>query len=128
LTYEASLGEPFKNGIRAGKLRLPRCTDCGRFHWQPMRRCPHCRSDAIAWCDVDPGGVIFTHTTVRHAFGGELVQSVPYTVALIEIAAAPGVRLVAELAGDTAVAIGDAVEPVFESSGQEPRLLYKARE
>lgn len=124
MNYEAALGEPFQSGLSQGKLTLPRCSECGRFHWYPMRRCPHCRSASIAWEEVDPAGTVFTVTTVRHAFSENLEQDVPYTVGIVELQAAPGVRLVAEIAGDEMPAIGDAVQPAFRQDGGKPRLLY----
>lgn len=125
MTYEHALGEPHREGLRARELRLPRCTSCGRFHWYPMRLCPHCRSPKIVWTAVDPSGSIYTVTTVHHAFG-DLEQTVPYTVAIVELPAASGVRILAEIEPATPDAcIGDAVSAVFRTESDEPRLLYR---
>lgn len=124
MSYEIALGEAFEAGLSQGRLTLPRCSECGRFHWYPLRRCPHCRSASVAWEDVDPAGTVFTVTTVRHVFSQDMEQDVPYIVALIELAAAPGVRLVAEIEGTKTPAIGDAVWPVFRKSRGKSRLLY----
>jgi uncharacterized OB-fold protein len=127
MQHEDELAQPFLDGLRGGRLSLPHCRDCGRFHWQPMSRCPHCRSTAVAWVDVDPVGVVFTHSTVRHRFG-KGNRTVPYSVALIELPAALGVRLIAEIEGVDTVSIGTSVMPVFRADETHPRLLYKALE
>lgn len=124
MTYEAALAEPFVSGLTERVVRLPRCGACGRFHWYPMRLCPHCRADRISWQAVEAAGTVFTVTTVRHGFAEDLQQTVPYTVALVELADAPGVRLLAEIEGDAVPQIGDAVAPVYRSGPDGPRLLY----
>ena len=114
------------DGIRQQCLVLPRCEDCGRFHWYPLRRCPYCHSTLIAWPNVAPHGLVYTFTTVRHAFSQADHDRIPYVVALIELPDAPGVRLISEIvvrAGHP-LRIGAPVSAVFESSGKEPRVLF----
>ena len=41
-----------------GKIAFPRCGVCGRFHWYPMPRCPHCRSRQLAWQPIAGVGEI----------------------------------------------------------------------
>jgi uncharacterized OB-fold protein len=127
MLYEAELAKPFENGIREQRLVLPRCADCGHFHWYPMRLCPHCLSSEIVWHGVDPKGTIFTHTTVRHAFSSSRDESqTPYDVALVELPGARGVRLVAEVVGASknTIAIGMPVTAVFEATGERPRIAF----
>lgn len=118
----------FELGLRAREVRLPRCGACGRFHWYPMPRCPHCLSPDIAW--ERPGGVatVFTCSTVSHAFDPGWAEALPYAVALVEYSGAPGVRLVGQLVGDEpgSASIGTVVEPVFLTAGTTPRLAFRA--
>ena len=37
--------QPFWDGAKAGKLLLPKCLDCGQYHFFPRALCPHCRSE-----------------------------------------------------------------------------------
>lgn len=96
---------PYFAGLAAGELRFPRCDGCGRFHWYPKLRCPHCGGTALTWVGVDLTGTLFSWTTVRHPFSPDFRDRVPYIVGLVELPGAPGVRLV------TQVVLPDGAEP-----------------
>lgn len=109
----------FFEAARRRQLAFPRCEDCGRFHWYPMKACPHCRSRRVAWQPVAGGGSLFSWTVVRHAFDPAYKDRLPYIVALVEFDDAPGIRLVTNLEADPAVlTIGDSVTPVFHPDGK----------
>ena len=78
-----------------GRLSFPRCEDCERFHWYPMKRCPHCRSERLRWVSISPSGTLYSWTRVEYAFDRDI--EVPYVVGLLEFAQAPGVRLITNL-------------------------------
>lgn len=105
----------FAANAREGRIAFPKCTACGRFHWYPMPRCPHCRSAGIRWQAVTGVGEVFSFTIVRHPFDTRRADALPYVVALVTFADAPDVRLITNIVGPDAlsVAIGDKVEPVF---------------
>lgn len=86
---------PFFEEASVGRLSFPRCADCGRFHWYPMKLCPHCRSRALSWQPVEPTGRLYSWTRVDFAFDRSL--DVPYFVGLLEFDGAPGVRLITNL-------------------------------
>lgn len=114
----------FFEHVREGRLAFPKCRDCGRFHWYPMPRCPHCRSRDIAWQVIAGPAEIWSFTRVTHPFDPTRAGALPYVVALVTFADAPGVRLVTNIEGDPAVFdglhIGQTVTPVFglDRSGQ----------
>ncbi|MGW0177562.1 Zn-ribbon domain-containing OB-fold protein [Rhodococcus sp. NPDC003322] len=103
--------EPFWDAAAAGGLALPRCPGCGRWQWYPASGCRCGFPDGPEWVPVRGTGVIHTFTRVERAFlpSG---STPPYTVALVDIDDAPGVRLVTNLVGPGADAphIGDRVE------------------
>jgi uncharacterized OB-fold protein len=111
--------EPFWRSVRNGVLSFPYCDDCRRFHWYPLKRCPHCQSDSVIWRSIEGHGRIFTWTVVHRAFDAAFADQLPYTVALIEFDDAPGVRLVSNIidADSDDLAIGEPVEPVFPLAG-----------
>ena len=88
---------PFWRNVAARRLCFPRCKACGRFHWYPLTRCPHCFAADIEWCAVEPRGTLYSWTVVRHAFAPTFVDRLPYVVGLIEFPDAPGIRLVSEV-------------------------------
>lgn len=118
----------FFAAAKAGHLAFPRCEDCGRFHWYPMPRCPHCRSARIAWRNVRGEGELFSYTEVRHAFDPSRRGEVPYVVGLVTFADAPGVRMITNIVGSkaTELRIGQRVVPVFPGDQTEPvRVVFR---
>lgn len=127
---EAALPEecrPYFEGLRQGQLRFPRCERCSRFHWYPMKLCPHCRSAQIAWTAVAGPAKVFTWTEVHHAFDPAFALKPPYLVALVEFDDAPGVRLVTNLQGfgPGQAAIGVTVRPEFSGAGEDARVSFR---
>ena len=54
----------FWDGLRAKTIRFPHCRACGKVHWYPMARCPHCYSDDLDWQAVSGAGTLYSWTTV----------------------------------------------------------------
>lgn len=120
--------ERFYDFVRQSELRFPCCSSCGRFHWYPMKRCPHCRSVDIEWRLVTRNGTLFTWTIVRHAFDAEFKDDIPFVIGLVEFDDAPGVRFVTNLVDvdESKIRIGMELEPVFEATN-DPHPLVKFR-
>lgn len=97
-----------------GRLAFPYCRSCCKFHWYPMPRCPHCRSQDIEWRDVAGRGEIVTFTRVMHLFDKSRAGKLPYVVALVRFADAPGINLVTNIVDQNdELHIGQSVEPIF---------------
>lgn len=58
---------PFWAAAEEGRLVLPRCDDCGRYHWFPRAQCPHCRKAAISWVVARGSGTVHSFTHMRKA-------------------------------------------------------------
>lgn len=110
----------FFEAARRDVLAFPHCGDCSRFHWYPMKICPHCRSRSIGWQKVEGTGRVFSWTAVRHAFDPAFAERLPYIVALLEFDDAPGIRLVTNIeeTEPDAVRIGDRMRPRFHPDGK----------
>jgi uncharacterized protein len=108
--------EGFWDGLRQGHVAFPKCFDCGRFHWYPMPRCPHCRSDKLAWQRTNGKGRLYSWTVVERALVPAFKDKVPYIIGLVELDDAPGVRFVTGIVGapPEALAIDMFVEAVIE--------------
>lgn len=116
---------PFFEHARQGELRFPNCDACGRFHWYPMPRCPHCYQPGWRWQRVSGMGEVHSYTVVRHAFDASRRDALPYVVALVTFPDAPGVRFITNIEGDmSAVRIGARVEPVFPR-GEDMRVTFR---
>jgi len=63
---------------------LPRCEDCGKFHFYPRPVCPHCQGARIAWAEASGGGAVYSHSTVHRAPGPAFKNDVPYVIAIVK--------------------------------------------
>lgn len=115
----------FFENARAGRLAFPFCQSCGKFHWYPMPRCPHCRGADLIWRSVSGRGELFSFTRVVHPFDGSRAATLPYVVGLVTFADAPGVRLITNIVGDAPdrLAVGQAVLPVFRADNGEAAVV-----
>jgi uncharacterized OB-fold protein len=106
--------EPFWTAAKDDRLVAPRCASCGRFRMPPTPFCPNCRSQAVDWVTLSGAGTVFSYTVVRRSPFPD-VDDFTYVPVVVELADAPGARLVSNLIeidpGD--VAIGMAVQVTF---------------
>ncbi len=118
--------EGFFAGLSRHELCFPRCRDCGRFHWYPLKHCPHCQGSDIGWQAVAGPAQLYSWTVVRYAFDPDFAGRLPYIVALVAFDEAPGVRLVSNLieVETEDLEIGQALEPVFPG---DERVLFRPR-
>jgi len=104
---------PFWDGCRRRELRVQRCTGCGTLRHPPAPACWKCRGFAHEWIALSGRGTVFTHAVVHRAFLPELASHVPYTIVVVALDDAPGIRLVSNLV-EGEPRIGLPVEVVFE--------------
>jgi uncharacterized OB-fold protein len=78
-----------------------------------------------------PRGTVHSHTVVHYAANRHLAGSVPYTVVLVALDEAPGIRVLADLVGGGPVEIGTPVEATWTEhavdDGDVIRLLHWRR-
>ena len=113
----------FWDGTAAGELRIQTCNACGELRHPPGPMCPTCHAADRGYVVASGRGTVFSFL-VHHAPqlpGKEL----PLTIALVELE--EGVRMVGEVhGGEAAIAIGDAVEVVFEKIDDDLTLAQWA--
>lgn len=93
---------PYWQALAEGRLELPRCEGCGRWHWPAVFRCGECGSWDHAWHAVEPEGTVFSWTRTWHAFDGSAGIGVPFVSLIVELPQAGGRRLLGLLEGDAA--------------------------
>lgn len=76
-----------------GRLELPRCAECERWHWPAVWRCAECGSWKHDWVNLPMQGKIFTWTRCWHRFGGLENFDLPFVILVVELPAANGARL-----------------------------------
>jgi uncharacterized protein len=114
---------PFWTAVEEGVLRLPTCSVCLRWQWYPEESGTCCDAGELRWVDVAGRGVVHTCTRVRRAFLPGTTGHEPFTVALIELDEAPGLRLVSNI-DDENVQIGDRVDIEFVNIGERKHPVF----
>lgn len=69
---------------RDGKLRIQRCTACGRYQHPPFPRCTSCGSEDVAPAEVSGRGRVASYTVNHEPWYPGL--EVPFVYAAIELA------------------------------------------
>jgi uncharacterized protein len=91
------LDTPHWEGLRAGEVRVQRCTLCGNWIWAPQPLCPRCHSFDLAWPAIEPAGDVYSWTRTWQPFTPELSGHVPFVVVLAGLPSAGGRRLLGVL-------------------------------
>ena len=117
------LSAPMWTAMRERRLSLQRCSQCSYTRFPASELCPECWSRNAVWHDVKPTGTIWSYTVYERALHPELKDAVPYTVALIELAAGPVIpgRILCD--EDSAPIIGDRVTGLFTDIDEEFTML-----
>ncbi|HZP41207.1 MAG TPA: OB-fold domain-containing protein [Candidatus Binatia bacterium] len=115
---------PFWDACRRHALVVQRCTACGAFRHPPTPVCWRCRRFEHEWTPLPGTGTVFSYAVVHRAFLPPLADHVPFTVAVVALDGAPGVRLVSNVVdvGPDALHVGLAVEVFFEDVTPEVSL------
>lgn len=117
-TQDAQGADAFYFGqLAQGRFVIPRCADCGRWHFFPRVLCPHCGSDALEWLAPAGGGTVYSTTTVRRKEGD-------YNVCLADLDEGP--RMMSRVTGvaPDAVRIGMRVQAQVAREEAGPLLVF----
>jgi uncharacterized OB-fold protein len=125
------LSRPYWEAARRGELMVQRCRACRAWQWGPEWICHACLSFDMDWEPIEGRGQIYSWERVWHPVHPALKEAGPYIVALVELPAAGGIRMLGNLLGDPQqeVRIGAPVEAVFEhhEDGAAPYTLVQWR-
>lgn len=107
---------PFFDGLRNRQFVVPKCQDCGDFHWIPYPACRTCLSGNLVWTPVSGDAMLYSFTVI-HTGPGAFSSDVPYAVAMGELVEQPRPCLV------LANVVGSPPEELFV--GQSLRIVYE---
>jgi uncharacterized OB-fold protein len=112
---------PHIQGLREGRLIVPRCDDCGVVIWYPRAFCPDCGDTNVSWQEIEARGRVYSSTVVRK--GSVLFDDyAPYVLAYVELDDGP--RVMTNVIGAVdAVEIGSVVVGVYEAEGDGDPIL-----
>ena len=88
--------QPFWDSCRNHEMKLPRCQDCGRFHFYPRAMCPHCWSPNLEWVKTSGQGNLHSYI-INHRPAPGFEDDTPYVIAIVELE--EGVRMMSNLVG-----------------------------
>jgi uncharacterized OB-fold protein len=79
--------QPFWDFVQEHRLRLQRCSDCGRMRYPPAPVCADCLSDNYTWEPVSGHGTLLSWVVFHRQYFAELPT--PYCVAAAQLAEGP---------------------------------------
>lgn len=106
--------KPYWDGLNEGRLRLQRCSACGKVRHYPRPLCDACYAFEHEWIDASGRGRVHSWTVAHHPFHPGFKPDLPYVLATVDLE--EGVRMNAPLRGvdPSALKVGLAVHVVFE--------------
>lgn len=118
LTPEA---RPYWDGLKEGKLMLPKCGDCGHTFFYPRVLCPRCQSRNIGWVRASGKGKLHTFGIGYQSFNKAFKLPTPYVLAMVELDEGPRMmsNLVNVVADPKTVKCEMPVEVVFHKLTDE---------
>ncbi len=87
----------FWEAAQRRELVVAACDSCGAFLHMPTAHCGRCGSWSTTWKQVAPTGRLHSWAVVEHQVHPAF--EVPYTIVLVDLDDAPGVRMVGHLDG-----------------------------
>lgn len=121
------LNEPYRDGLKAGKLMFQRCKACGHA-WMPARsECPKCLAADPAWVAASGDARLVSWVVYHRAFNEAFKTRVPYTVAVVQLDEGP--RMISNVigAGPSTLKIEQALTLQIDREGEAfiPRFKPK---
>ena len=113
--------QPYWDGLKEGKLMLPKCDDCGKPFFYPRIACPNCHSRNISWMQASGRGKLFSFQIAYRTLNPAFKVPLPAVLAMIELEEGP--RMMSNLinieADPKVVKCDMPVEVVFEKLNDE---------
>ena len=123
LPAPSEVSQPYWDGLKAGGVRVQRCTTCGEYVFYARPFCTKCLSEALEWVTLSGRGRVYTFTVVRRAMNPAFADDVPYVYAIVELEEGPRVMTNVVNCGVEAVRVDMPVKAVYDSVTSEITLL-----
>ena len=105
--------QPYWDALRAGQLRIQRCTACDTLRHAPQPQCPKCRSTEHEWALMSGRGAVYSYVVTHQPTNPAFRDRTPFATVLVELEEGP--RLYSNLTDvpPDEITIGLPVEVVF---------------
>ncbi len=106
--------EPYWQGAREGRLMIQRCKATGQAFLYSRQLVPGVVDSEVEWIEAGGKGTIYSFTVARRPAGQAFQGECPYVIVSVELE--EGARVMSNLVTDRpeSVAIGQAVEVLFD--------------
>ncbi len=94
---------PYWAALADGRFTIQHCTDCGHWTWPARPLCSGCHGGNLQWEDSAGTGTVYSWVVTHQAYAPELVDLVPYTIALVRLDEQDDVLVPGRLVSDGAV-------------------------
>jgi len=113
---------PYWQAAKRHEFVAQRCRACGYVHLPPGPVCTNCLSDDQDWMPLSGKGIINSYGVYYQQWHPGFADTIPYNVALIELAEGP--QIISQVIGceNDALACGLAVEVTFDDVTPEVTL------
>jgi len=120
--------KPFWDAVNERKLKVQKCTTCGRLGYPPRRTCDKCGGTTFEWHQVQGKGHVDVGFTIRDSRIKGFREMQPINFAIITLDEDPGLNFLSNLPGTPAgtIPLGAPVELIFEEVAPG-RLLHEWR-
>ena len=108
--------EFFQAIVRAGKMCVQRCEDCGHHSHPPRYHCGDCFSGRYSFVPVSGAGTVYSHTLSHFTTEAAWKDEVPYQTVVVELDEGPRI-----------VGSGRFPDPAGVRIGQRVRVLPEPR-
>jgi len=81
--------KPYWDGLKEGKLMIPKCDDCGHNFFYPRIACPSCHSRNVGWTQASGKGKLYSFEIAHRALNPAFKVEPPYILAMIELEEGP---------------------------------------
>ncbi len=108
--------QPFYDALKEHRLVIQCCPSCGALQHPPRAMCGGCRSMVFRWSEMSGKGCVYSYVVTHQAVHPALVGYTPLATVVVELAEGPHVTSNLVDVPPEAVAIGMAVEVVFEEA------------
>lgn len=111
--------QPYWDGAKEGKLMIQRCRATGQTFLYSRQLVPGVVDAEVDWIEASGKGTIYSFTVARRPAGQAFAGYVPYVI--VSVTLEEGARVMSNLVTDDpdSVAIGQAVEVVFDNVSED---------
>jgi uncharacterized OB-fold protein len=117
-----TLNAPYLDGLKARRLTVQKCKNCGHLRFPAAPQCPQCLADETEWVALSGKGRIWSYIVMHQQYFASFAADLPYNVIMVELDEGP--TMMSTLVDPNERAACDArVEVVFD--GSDDRVVPK---